>query len=198
MHLTDAFIQSDLQLHSGYKFFFISMCVPWESNPQTFVLLTQCSTTEPHRNTYTIYYRANLGVGMDVRVWFVCCCKKMVCVLVIYGGEKLHCKSQIQPLWAPVEFCWHLTGEIWYCAQHFFYWKHIFWDILKFGTQLVEIYGIDFIAGLKFNIFHKIYILYKIFITHFHKLELFWFNFLNLFFTSTIICHGSSLKRDQT
>ncbi len=27
------------------------MCVPWESNPQPFVLLTQCSTTEPHRNT---------------------------------------------------------------------------------------------------------------------------------------------------
>ncbi len=25
----------------------ISMCVPWESNPQPFALLTQCSTTEP-------------------------------------------------------------------------------------------------------------------------------------------------------
>ncbi len=23
------------------------MCVPWESNPQPFALLTQCSTTEP-------------------------------------------------------------------------------------------------------------------------------------------------------
>ncbi len=33
MHLADAFIQSDLQLHSGYTFF-ISICVPWESNPQ--------------------------------------------------------------------------------------------------------------------------------------------------------------------
>ncbi len=30
---------------------FISMCVPWESNPQPFALLTQCSTTEPHRNS---------------------------------------------------------------------------------------------------------------------------------------------------
>ncbi len=46
MHLADAFIQSDLQLHSGY-----TSCVPWESNPQPFALLTQCSTTEPHRNT---------------------------------------------------------------------------------------------------------------------------------------------------
>ncbi len=33
-------------------YIFISMCVPWESNPQPFALLTQCSTTEPHRNTY--------------------------------------------------------------------------------------------------------------------------------------------------
>ncbi len=32
-------------------YIFISMCVPWESNPQPFALLTQCSTTEPHRNT---------------------------------------------------------------------------------------------------------------------------------------------------
>ncbi len=30
-------------------YIFISMCVPWESNPQPFPLLTQCSTTEPHR-----------------------------------------------------------------------------------------------------------------------------------------------------
>ncbi len=46
MHLADAFIQSDLQVHSGYTIL-ISMCVPWESNPQPFALLTQCSTTEP-------------------------------------------------------------------------------------------------------------------------------------------------------
>ncbi len=29
MYLADAFIQSDTQL-----IFFVSMCVPWESNPQ--------------------------------------------------------------------------------------------------------------------------------------------------------------------
>ncbi len=50
MHLADAFIQSDLQLHSGYTFL-ISMVFPWESNPQPFALLMQCSATEPHRNT---------------------------------------------------------------------------------------------------------------------------------------------------
>ncbi len=26
------------------------MCVPWESNPQPFELLTQCSTTEPQEH----------------------------------------------------------------------------------------------------------------------------------------------------
>ncbi len=53
LHLTDAFIQSDLQCHSGYTFF-ISRCVPWELNPQPFALLTQCSTTEPQEhNTYS-------------------------------------------------------------------------------------------------------------------------------------------------
>ncbi len=49
MHLADAFIQSDLQLHSGYTFS-VSICVPWESNPQPFGLLTQCSTTEPQEH----------------------------------------------------------------------------------------------------------------------------------------------------
>ncbi len=35
-------------------YIFISTCVPWESNPQPFAQLTQCSTTEPHRNTNVI------------------------------------------------------------------------------------------------------------------------------------------------
>ncbi len=50
MHLADAFIQSDLQCIQAIHFFFISMCVPWELNPQPFALLTQCSTTEPQKN----------------------------------------------------------------------------------------------------------------------------------------------------
>ncbi len=40
------FYPKRLTVHSGYTFF-ISMCVPWELNPQPFALLTQCSTTEP-------------------------------------------------------------------------------------------------------------------------------------------------------
>ncbi len=44
MHLADAFIQSDLQcIQVIHIFFCVSTCVPWESNPQPFALLTQCS-----------------------------------------------------------------------------------------------------------------------------------------------------------
>ncbi len=35
MHLADAFIQSDLQLHSGYTFL-ISMCVLWDITDYNF------------------------------------------------------------------------------------------------------------------------------------------------------------------
>ncbi len=35
----------------GYTIF-VSMCVPWEFNPQPFALLTQCSTTEPQEHIY--------------------------------------------------------------------------------------------------------------------------------------------------
>ncbi len=37
-------------------YIFISMCVPWESNPQPFALVMQCSTTEPHRNKISCQY----------------------------------------------------------------------------------------------------------------------------------------------
>ncbi len=47
MHLADAFIQSDLQLHSGYTFSLVRV------NPQPFALQTQWSTTEPQEHTHT-------------------------------------------------------------------------------------------------------------------------------------------------
>ncbi len=53
MHLADAFIQSDLRCIQAKKNF-INMCVPWQLNPQTFALLTQCSTTEPQENIYSV------------------------------------------------------------------------------------------------------------------------------------------------
>ncbi len=50
MHLGRCFNPKWLTVHSGYTIF-VSMCVPWELNPQPFVLLTQCSTTEPQEHT---------------------------------------------------------------------------------------------------------------------------------------------------
>ncbi len=49
MHLADTFIQSDIQ-YIQVIHFFVSVCVLWESNPQPFALLTQCSTTEPQEH----------------------------------------------------------------------------------------------------------------------------------------------------
>ncbi len=43
-------------MHSGYTFFCPYVCVPWELNPQSFALLTQCSTTEPQEHTYPYWY----------------------------------------------------------------------------------------------------------------------------------------------
>ncbi len=45
--VTEAFIQSDLQ-------YIQVMHVPWEFNPQPFVLLTQCSTTEPQEHSQQV------------------------------------------------------------------------------------------------------------------------------------------------
>ncbi len=94
------------------------------------------------------YNRANWINNAAIIVWVcwyrcqsvVCMChkKNCVCVLVLIWEIKLYCKSQIQALCAPAEFCLHLMGKIWYCAQTKSYWELIFWDInLKFGTQLV-------------------------------------------------------------
>ncbi len=43
------FYPKRLTVHSGYTFF-VSTCVLWESNPQPFALLMQCSTTEPQEH----------------------------------------------------------------------------------------------------------------------------------------------------
>ncbi len=51
MHLADAFIQSNLQ-------YIQFMHVPWELNPQPFVLLTQCSTTEPQEHSQQVNINA--------------------------------------------------------------------------------------------------------------------------------------------
>ncbi len=37
-------------------YIFVSMCVPWELNPQLFALLTQCSTTEPQEHIFQTFW----------------------------------------------------------------------------------------------------------------------------------------------
>ncbi len=60
------FYPKQLTVHSGYTFL-ISMCVPWESNPRPFALLTQCSTTEPHRNTVlSMIQQWTMGICEDM------------------------------------------------------------------------------------------------------------------------------------
>ncbi len=54
MHLADTFIQSDLQCIQAIHFLFQYVCVPWELNPQPFVLQMQCSTTEPQEHYHTL------------------------------------------------------------------------------------------------------------------------------------------------
>ncbi len=49
------FYPKKLTVHSGYTFF-ISMCVPWELNPQPFALLTQFSITEPQERESNAKY----------------------------------------------------------------------------------------------------------------------------------------------
>ncbi len=71
------FYPKRLTVHSGYTCF-ITMCVPWESNPQPSALLTQCSTTEPQEHyiqcscVYTYIYT---GAGHIIRIssksWFI-------------------------------------------------------------------------------------------------------------------------------
>ncbi len=49
------FYPKRLTVHSGYTCF-ISMCVPWELNPQPFALLTQCSTIEPQEHVVCVMF----------------------------------------------------------------------------------------------------------------------------------------------
>ncbi len=52
LHLSDAFIQSDLQCIQAIHVF-VSTC-SLGIEPTTFVLLTQCSTTEPQEHFYMV------------------------------------------------------------------------------------------------------------------------------------------------
>ncbi len=55
MHLADAFIQSDLQLHSGYTFSLVHV-FPGNRTHNLLRSWRNALTTEPHRNTYFLFY----------------------------------------------------------------------------------------------------------------------------------------------
>ncbi len=56
----------------------MSMCVPWESNPRPFVLLMQCSATEPqkhHSSHACCLLQEQMTIGSRMSVW---CCQRTV------------------------------------------------------------------------------------------------------------------------
>ncbi len=59
------FYPKRLTVHSGYTCF-ITMCVPWESNPQPFALLTQCSTTEPQEHCFKLSFWSTTFEGIII------------------------------------------------------------------------------------------------------------------------------------
>ncbi len=68
MHLVDALIQSDLHyIQAIIIIIFISLCVPWELNPQPFALLMQCSTTEPQEHIVTYKYTRDVTRSCGTR-----------------------------------------------------------------------------------------------------------------------------------
>ncbi len=72
MHLADAFIQSDLQATQ-----YFSMCVPWELNLQPFVLLTQCSTTEPQKHVLPYFFLKSNKYDKSTQLYiYICLYKK--------------------------------------------------------------------------------------------------------------------------
>ncbi len=68
-HLADAFIQSQLQLHSGYTFL-ISMCVPWEPNPQPFCVADRILNHWATQEHWRIYDLKNLWHIYDTLLHF--------------------------------------------------------------------------------------------------------------------------------
>ncbi len=44
------------------------MCVPWESNPQPFAVLTQCSTTEPQEHTLSTVWIVDNSLSTVVNI----------------------------------------------------------------------------------------------------------------------------------
>ncbi len=66
MHLADAFIQCDLQCIQSHTFI-VSMCVPWELNPQPL----QCNAMLYHWATGTLGYISKFNF-YSIVPWYIC------------------------------------------------------------------------------------------------------------------------------
>ncbi len=70
MHLTDAFIQSDLQYIQVIHFYFCQYVCPLGIEPTTFALLTQCSTTEPQEHYVNYGFTNNKHILHKASIFF--------------------------------------------------------------------------------------------------------------------------------
>ncbi len=92
MHLADAFIQTQSDLQSAFRLyiFFVSMCVPWELNPQHFALLTQCSTTEPQQHVVNVVNHSMLHIN-----GILVLCVLLTIIQVIHDCVSSHSSTSI-------------------------------------------------------------------------------------------------------
>ncbi len=115
------FYPKRLTVHLGYTYF-ISMCVPWESNPQPFALLTQCSTTEPQEHTVTEIVK--LLSEVKAASWSCepdskpCCSDEGLCVFVCVrwsavstGQTTLRSTETSRWRWSRRSFCPSTSSE---------------------------------------------------------------------------------------
>ncbi len=74
-----------LTAHSGYTFI-ISICVPWESNPQPFALLTQCSNhwATGTLKTSFITIRTNEKLSLLTNVFCISACFMLQVIWIAY------------------------------------------------------------------------------------------------------------------
>ncbi len=80
-------------------YIFVSTCVPWESNPQPFALLSQCSTTGPHRNTgihtnwFFVSNPCELPEHTEWKIGGLIQKVRKYNILIRYGNPIMHCNG---------------------------------------------------------------------------------------------------------
>ncbi len=110
------FYPKRITVHSGYTYFFVSMFVLWELNPQPFALLTQCSTTEPQEHLLSLSHKYPLTYLIKTILdCFISCCWFVHISLLIqmrtflmekkkYYGQRA-CFKTLMINWSGVDCC---------------------------------------------------------------------------------------------